>query len=565
MKKLFLSILSLGLINSSFSQIPAFPGAEGFGASTTGGRGGQVLFVTNLNCSGAGSLNDALAVPGPKYILFTVSGIIDCGAEIVEGDCYLAGQTSPDGIIIRGLIADDYYNPSAHPNNIIVRHIRSRGIGTHPTPNNATDPLVISGVQNAIFDHCTFSNSDDEAVDISRSSRLSIQNCLLAETVGSHYDLGGMLLNYSAPGNRMDSISIHHNNWNRIGGRMPEFSCEDPTGCIGSTLKFEYACNLLWDQQRVVYHNIDANLTNGSDPGFVEPYFLQGNIVNNLGISRPEYCEAMFQNTFLEMSQNQLYINGNNHNNYSTYTDLDLFNCCNDFCTLGVPNTDFGNATLLSSRHNYPSISYTNTTDLPNYMVSNVGAFPRFPHETRLMNAVATNTFDTAHLSVNAVDDILDLPTFTSIYPSDSDNDGMPDYWETSHGLNPSIADHNGTSLSFGITGINGYTNLECYLNCLSDAIVNGTTPTCGIALSVEEQTNSNQFSFYPNPSNESTIVHLNANQQSHIRILSVSGEVVYEKIIDGIGQTEINTANFSNGIYMIEVNKQIAKLIIQH
>ena len=92
------------------AQIPAFPGAQGFGTQlTTGGRGGQVIYVSNLNCDGPGSLAEALSTPGPKYILFKVSGIIDCAAEVVWGDCYIAGQTSPGGVIVRGIIIDDWY------------------------------------------------------------------------------------------------------------------------------------------------------------------------------------------------------------------------------------------------------------------------------------------------------------------------------------------------------------------------------------------------------------------------------------------------------------------------
>lgn len=549
------------------AQIPAFPGAEGFGASTTGGRGGQVIYVTNLNCAGPGSLNEALATPGNKYILFAVSGIIDCAAEIVEGNCYIAGQSSPNGIIVRGIIADDYYNPAAHPNNVIIRHLRSRGIGTHPTSNFATDPIVVSGVENIVIDHCTFSNSDDEAVDISRSSKVSIQNCLLAETVGSHFDLGGMLFNYSAPGNRMDSISIHHNNWNRLGGRMPEFSCEDPSGCTGSTFHVEYSCNLLWDQQRVVYHNIDTDLSNGSDPGFVEPYFLQANFVNNYGMSRPNYCEAMFLNTFLSMAQNDLFVSGNLHNRYPSYSDYELFNCCSDFCTSGGPNTDLGQASLLSNRNNFPAITYTNTLDLPNYMVSNVGAFPRFPHETRLMNAVAQNTFASADLSVNAVDDILDLPAFNQVAPSDSDGDGMPDYWETAHGLNASVSDHNGTTLSQSITGVSGYTNLECYLNCLADALVSGSSVACGITLDVNEAeaTFGKHFFLYPNPGTTSTKIILGGKQDQLISIYAIDGSLVQQLDASGKTEIELDLTAFETGIYFLELGKQKEKLMVMH
>lgn len=566
MKQLMYACVAMGFLATSFAQTPAFPGAEGFGAATTGGRGGQVIYVTNLNCSGPGSLNEALSMPGSKYILFAVSGIIDCAAEVVEGNCYIAGQTSPNGIIVRGIIADDYYNPAAHPDNVIIRHLRSRGIGTHPSANTATDPIVISGVTNMIVDHCSFSNSDDEAVDISRTSQLTVQNCLLAETVGSHFDLGGMLFNYSTPGNRMDSISIHHNNWNRLGGRMPEFSCEDPSGCTGSTFHIEYSCNLLWDQQRVIYHNIDTDLSNGSDPGFVEPYYLNANFVNNYGMSRPSYCEAMFLNTFLETAQNQLYTNGNKHNRYPSYADYELFNCCSDFCTQGAPNSNLGVANLLSNRHPFPAITYTDALDLPTYMVDNVGAFPRFPHETRLMNAVATNTFDNASLSVNAVDDILDLLPTSNTLPTDSDNDGMPDYWETAHGLNPSVADHNGSDVSVSITGISGYTNLECYLNCLADALVNGTTPNCGVTLGLNEQPASpGSFQLYPNPASTTATLLLSAPTDSAIAIYSANGRLV--KTISCNNETTLtfSTGDLSDGIYFVQFNNATEKLVIKH
>ncbi|MBI2259199.1 MAG: T9SS type A sorting domain-containing protein [Flavobacteriia bacterium] len=561
--KLFL-IFILGNLTCLFSQIPSFPGAEGFGSFSTGGRGGQVIFVDNLNCSGPGSLNEALSTPGNKYIIFRVSGIIDCAAEIVEGNCYIAGQTSPNGIIVRGIIADDYYNPSANPNNLIIRHLRSRGIGTHPTSNYATDPIIISGVENAIIDHCTFSNSDDEAVDISRSRKLSIQNCLLAETVGSHFDLGGMLFNYSTPGNRMDSISIHHNNWNRIGGRMPEFSCEDPSGCTGTIVRIEYSCNLLWDQQRVIYHNIDTDLSNGSDPGFVEPYFLNLNFVNNYGVSRPEYCEAMFLNSFLQTAQNKLYVSGNKQSRYPTFSDYELFNCCNDFCSSGLPNTDLGIAMRLNSRHNFPPITYTNALDLPNYMVNNVGAFPRFPHETRLIESIENNSIHSAELNVNAVDDILLLSSQNLTYPNDSDSDGMPDYWEIQHGLNTNIEDHNQTNLSSTITGVEGYTNLECYLNCLADALVNNQSANCGIVLNNEELVlNNSTFIVYPNPSDGNFII-FSSLINDKIEIKNIEGKLIHTVETLGKSKLQISLAQFVSGIYFVSDGLSTQKIILK-
>ena len=84
--QIFVYVIVLSYHFTFAQSIPAFPGAEGFGAITTGGRGGQVIYVTNLNCSGAGSLDAALKVIGKKYILFKVSGVIPCAAEVFQGD-----------------------------------------------------------------------------------------------------------------------------------------------------------------------------------------------------------------------------------------------------------------------------------------------------------------------------------------------------------------------------------------------------------------------------------------------------------------------------------------------
>src|SRR3990172_5920517 len=81
----------------AWAQLPAFPGAEGFGAFATGGRGGAVLYVTNLNTSGPGSFQWALDQTGPRYILFKVSGLIDDSVQLTRSDVTIAGQTSPGG------------------------------------------------------------------------------------------------------------------------------------------------------------------------------------------------------------------------------------------------------------------------------------------------------------------------------------------------------------------------------------------------------------------------------------------------------------------------------------
>ena len=124
------------VVDVNFVAVPglkSFPGAEGFGAEATGGRGGRVIYVTNLNFSGPGSLNDALAQTGKRYILFRVSGLINGSAYIRKGDVTIAGQTSPGGIILRGIYTgeENYCGNTCPANtcgqdNVIVRYLRSR-------------------------------------------------------------------------------------------------------------------------------------------------------------------------------------------------------------------------------------------------------------------------------------------------------------------------------------------------------------------------------------------------------------------------------------------------------
>jgi hypothetical protein len=481
---LFILVFQSHLI---FTQIPAFPGAEGFGSTTTtGGRGGNVYYVSNLNCSGPGSLNDALNKPGPKYILFSVSGVIDCAAEIEWGDCYIAGQTSPGGIIVRGILIDDFYEPSGKAQNIIIRHLNSRPGNPELRPGKGwvlDDALRIDGAKDVVIDHCSFENALDECIQLSRSSRVTISNSMLAETLGGHFDLGGMLINYSTAAHPKDSISLHHNLWNRIGGRMPEISCEESgekpgdRTCLTRPFRFEFSNNLLWDPNIQIYYGpgfSPANTTSFHD--------IYANFVSNHAISRPGYCGGFFNFDLLANKNNQFYTAGNSMARYPNYTDYQLFYCCNDFCQYN-PNTENGSATRKSTRFPYPSISYTPANQLRNYMVEQVGAFNgisqgrRDPMNKRLLNALRNNVIDTK--PVDGVDYYKDAYTLDFLTqpasPKDTDVDGMPDAWEIKYGLDTNKPDHNGTQLSNQITGVSGYTNLECYLNELSKQMISGT------------------------------------------------------------------------------------------
>ncbi|HPY23318.1 MAG TPA: Ig-like domain-containing protein, partial [Mycobacterium sp.] len=178
--------------------LAAFPGAEGFGSFATGGRDGTVIYVTNLNASGPGSLQWAIDQPGAKYILFKVSGVINTQIHLTNGDVTIAGQTSPGGITIRGFVTDEtpYQDqtvraPSDFAENWILQHIRIRPGQGGPSD----DGLRIRYTRNAIIDHVSIGNATDEAIEISYSSNITVQNTLIAETVGGHSEFGGVLMN----------------------------------------------------------------------------------------------------------------------------------------------------------------------------------------------------------------------------------------------------------------------------------------------------------------------------------------------------------------------------------
>ena len=156
--------------------LPAFPGAEGFGAKATGGRGAEVYEVTNLNDSGPGSLRDAVS-KGNRTVVFRVSGTIELKKRLVvtQPNITIAGQTAPgDGICLRNC-------PFAVASrNVIVRYLRSR-LGD--VSRQEDDSMgVLHGARDVIFDHCSASWSLDEALSLSgNETDVTIQWCLIAE------------------------------------------------------------------------------------------------------------------------------------------------------------------------------------------------------------------------------------------------------------------------------------------------------------------------------------------------------------------------------------------------
>ena len=145
---------------SSQAQPLAFPGVEGFGAHVSGGRGGQVIKVTTLAATGPGSLDEALRTPGPRIVVFAVSGVINGDFDITEPDITIAGQTAPGaGISIVGRLWAPFaeIDGSSRVQNIIIRHLRVRHICRPSIPDNQCDTMRLSSQSRFVLDHVSLS------------------------------------------------------------------------------------------------------------------------------------------------------------------------------------------------------------------------------------------------------------------------------------------------------------------------------------------------------------------------------------------------------------------------
>src|SRR5438067_7305302 len=137
--------------------VSAFPGAEGFGATTPGGRGGRAIAITNLSDEGPGSFRSACEAEGPRIVIFRVSGLITLTRKLVIKNPYItiAGQTAPgDGICLRNFT----FVIATH--DVVVRYLRSRlGDVTAQEDDSIT---LAAGVKNVVVDHCSATWSIDE-------------------------------------------------------------------------------------------------------------------------------------------------------------------------------------------------------------------------------------------------------------------------------------------------------------------------------------------------------------------------------------------------------------------
>ena len=202
------------------AQAPAFPGAEGHGRYVTGGRGGVVKHVTNLNDKGTGSFRDAVSGSSKKIVVFDVAGVIPLSSDLTIGaNTTIMGQTAPyPGITLR-------YKTLRCANNIIVRYIRIRRGQEHTTTDSefdGGDAIWDRQKTGMIFDHCSLSWSTDEVASFYDNNNFTMQWCTIAESLtnaghskGAH-GYGGIW------GGKL--ASFHHNLIAHVTNRGPRFN-----------------------------------------------------------------------------------------------------------------------------------------------------------------------------------------------------------------------------------------------------------------------------------------------------------------------------------------------------
>jgi pectate lyase len=463
------------------AQQLAFPTAEGSGRFATGGRGGDVYEVTNLNPSGPGSIVDAVSA-GNRTIVFRVSGTITLGSTILtpKANTTIAGQTAPgDGICLKGRL-------KINASNIIVRHIRVRVDAG--AANAAGDAVDISGGSDIMVDHVTASYSRDEGISCTEvPNNVTVQWCIISEALTFESHSYGSLIR----GDYGDRKTYHHNLYAHNHSRNPRPGNYTAIGTDSVGLLFDFRNN-------VVYNWSSSYAGYNDDSTMLSSY----NIVGNAYISGPESGGT---SAFREGCRvcNGYYAD----NSMNGTVPADPWSLVQFRSVLSA--SQIAAYKLRSAPVAMPPVTTTSPARAYTDVLASAGASipKRDTIDRRIVNDVINHTGHSIDSTVHQPEGA--WPTLASApAPADGDHDGMPDDWENAHGLNPSDA------LDRNTVGAGGYTYLELYLHALAGEIVTDVDERApGIARDFALMQN------YPNPFNPATVITYRLSGASAVRL----------------------------------------------
>ena len=426
-------------INLDARQL-AFPGAEGFGQYTSGGRGGIVLEVTNLNDTGDGSLRKAIESEGCRTIVFRVSGTIELQSalRIVQGNLTIAGQTAPgDGICIRN------FPLIIEADNVIVRFLR---LGLGDVYRQEEDALTSIFQKNIIIDHCSISWGIDETATVRDNVNSTMQWCIISESLHRSFHKKGDHGYGGIWGGK--GATFHHNLIAHNASRNPRFH--------GSRYHHEPDSEIVDFRNNVIY-NWGFNSAYGGEGG-------QHNLIGNYYKSGPG---SIHKNRIVEPwdSTSSWYIA---ENFVTSYPEVSKNNWAG-----GVQGKYVDNITIAEKPFNAPKISTETAAEAFEKVLAYAGAiYPkRDPVDQRIIYEVRSGTAgfgDSYGPQTGIIDSQLSVGGWpklhTAVAPADQDHDGMADDWEINNHLDPANpADRNEDNNG------DGYTNLENYLNSLCE------------------------------------------------------------------------------------------------
>lgn len=430
-----------------FGPLRAFPGAEGFGASSVGGRGGQVIYVTNLNDSGPGSLREAVDAEGPRTVVFEVGGTIELqtGLRIDNDKITIAGQTAPGGGIALKT-APSTTNPTmmTSANDIVLQHLRLRP-GASTALANSVDALTVIAGERIMLANMSFSWAVDENVNFWYDAKdITIQDSIISEGLWhSTHDYGsdsphskGLI---SGPDNA--NMTILRNLFAHNDDRSP---------LIQSEHAYEILNNVIYNGYQVgTSLNIKAT--------------TRANVIGNVYLPGTNYRPTRYQIIIANVHPARVFVD----DNISPRSEAN-----DPWAAVGRSGIHDGGAyngdpapaeiralTMFDMSEHSPVLVPANT--LQDLLLPSVGA--SLPLRDAVDARIVQDVIDKTGELIDDPSDVGGWPTLASgSAPIDTDRDGMPDAWESARDLDPNDpADGNLDRDN------DGYTNLEEYLACI--------------------------------------------------------------------------------------------------